>query len=149
VNGMKWKKKPSSDFIAEPTENNLFEWHFIIRGPSDSEFQGGFYHGRIVLPDVYPKKAPDIYILTPNGRFNTGEKICLSNTSFHPESWSPIWNIEMILKALIAFFPTEAQGIGSINYSPEIRKRLAKESVSSWKCTICNDILLKRTFWKN
>lgn len=48
----------------------------------------------------------------------------------------------MILKALIAFFPTEATGIGSVNYSPEIRKKLAKES-RVWECTVCKESLLK------
>ena len=45
-------------------QDNLFEWHFTIRGPVDSEFDGGLYHGRIVLPPEYPMKPPSIIILT-------------------------------------------------------------------------------------
>jgi len=45
-------------------KDNLFEWHFTIRGPADSEFDGGIYHGRIVLPPEYPMKPPSIIILT-------------------------------------------------------------------------------------
>lgn len=26
------------------------DWHCTIRGPSDTEFEGGLYHARIVLP---------------------------------------------------------------------------------------------------
>lgn len=34
---------------AAPLEDNLHEFHFTIRGPADSEFQGGIYHGRILV----------------------------------------------------------------------------------------------------
>jgi ubiquitin-protein ligase len=137
------KKNPSPDFIAAPDESNLYEWHFVIRGPTETEFEGGVYHGRIVLPDQYPKKAPDVYILTPNGRFHTtGDKICLSNTSFHQESWTPLWGIQTIIKALIAFFPVVSEGIGALTYPTETRKQLAKDS-HCWKCTICKNTLSK------
>jgi hypothetical protein len=31
-------------------EDNLFDWHFVLRGPQDTPFEGGLYHGRIILP---------------------------------------------------------------------------------------------------
>jgi ubiquitin-conjugating enzyme E2 J1 len=34
---------------AAPLEENLHEFHFCIRGPQDSEFEGGLYHGRIIV----------------------------------------------------------------------------------------------------
>lgn len=45
-------------------QDNLFEWHFTVRGPPDSDFDGGIYHGRIVLPPEYPMKPPSIILLT-------------------------------------------------------------------------------------
>lgn len=42
----------------------MFEWHFTVRGPRDSDFDGGFYHGRIVLPPEYPMRPPSIMLLT-------------------------------------------------------------------------------------
>lgn len=45
-------------------QDNLFEWHFSVRGPPDSDFDGGVYHGRIVLPPEYPMKPPSIILLT-------------------------------------------------------------------------------------
>ena len=42
----------------------MFEWHFTIRGPSETDFEGGIYHGRIVLPPDYPMKPPSIILLT-------------------------------------------------------------------------------------
>lgn len=37
----------------------------------------------------------------------TNKKICLSISSFHPETWQPSWGIRTALLALMAFFTTE------------------------------------------
>jgi len=55
---------PTSDYFAAPLEDNIFEWHFTVRGPDDSDFEGGVYHGRIILPVEYPMKPPNIIFLT-------------------------------------------------------------------------------------
>lgn len=72
----------------------MYEWHFTIRGPKGTEFEGGVYHGRILLPTEYPLKPPDIIFSTPNGRFQVEKKICLTISSHHPESWQPSWGSE-------------------------------------------------------
>lgn len=51
-------------YAAQPMEDNLFEWHFTVRGPPDTDFDGGLYHGRICLPPEYPMKPPTIILLT-------------------------------------------------------------------------------------
>lgn len=51
-------------FLTVFIQDNLFEWHFTVRGPPDSDFDGGVYHGRIVLPPEYPMKPPSIILLT-------------------------------------------------------------------------------------
>lgn len=127
----------TSDYYAQPLSDNLFEWHFTVRGPSDTEFDGGVYHGRIILPPEYPMKPPNIIILTANGRFETGKKICLSISGYHPETWQPSWSIRTALLALIGFMPTPGQGtIGSLEYTPEERKKLAKKS-TTFACEEC------------
>lgn len=55
---------PSEEVYARPLEDNLFEWHFTIRGAPDSDFALGVYHGRIILPPEYPMKPPSIILLT-------------------------------------------------------------------------------------
>jgi len=127
----------TSDYFAAPLDDNLFEWHFTVRGPEDTEFQGGIYHGRIIVPAEYPMKPPDIIVLTPNGRFEVGKKICLSISGFHPETWQPSWSIRTALLAIIGFMPTPGQGtIGSLDYTPEERRVLARRSVD-WSCPQC------------
>ena len=78
--------------------------------------------------------------LTPSGRFETNTKICLSFSAFHPELWQPAWGIRLILEALISFLPTPGDGaIGALDYKPEERRRLAKQS-QSFVCPICGPI---------
>lgn len=130
----------TEEYCARPLEDNLFEWHFTVQGPKGTDFEGGIYHGRILLPKEYPMHPPHIILLTPNGRFEVNKKICLSISGHHPETWQPSWSIRTALLALIAFMPTPAEGtIGSLDYSPAERKVLAKKSVT-WVCSQCGEI---------
>ncbi|GAA5883771.1 hypothetical protein JCM3774_005668, partial [Rhodotorula dairenensis] len=36
------------DYAAAPLEDDIFSWHFTVRGPKSSDFDGGIYHGRLV-----------------------------------------------------------------------------------------------------
>ena len=131
----------STRYTAAPLEDNLFEWHFTIRGPVGTDFEGGLYHGRILLPSEYPFKPPNIVFLTKNGRFEVGTKICLSISAYHPEHWQPAWGVRTMLEAIISFLPTEGAGaIGALDWSPKERKDLAIES-HKYKCPICGDIV--------
>lgn len=55
---------PSSMYSAAPLEEDMFQWHFTLRGPKRTEFEGGIYHGKILLPSDYPFKPPNIVFLT-------------------------------------------------------------------------------------
>lgn len=57
-------QEATDQYWAHPLEDNLFEWHFTVRGPSGTDFDGGVYHGRIILPPEYPMKPPNIILLT-------------------------------------------------------------------------------------
>jgi ubiquitin-conjugating enzyme E2 J1 len=128
---------PSPNYTASPLEHDMFEWHFTIRGAPDTDFSGGVYHGRILLPPEYPFKPPNIVFMTPSGRFETNTKVCLSFSAFHPELWQPAWGIRLILEALISFLPTPADGaIGALDWTKEERVKLAKESVK-FRCPVC------------
>lgn len=137
----------TEEYCASPLEDNLFEWHFTVQGPPSSDFEGGIYHGRILLPPEYPMKPPNIILLTPNGRFEINKKLCLSISGYHPEMWQPSWSIRTALLALIAFMPTPGNKmIGSLDFSTEERQKLAKKSVH-WQCDTCGKVvdLLSKT----
>ena len=125
------------DVVAAPLSDNLFEWHFTLRGPPGSVYAGGVYHGRVLLPSNYPFRPPDIVLLTPSGRFETGKKICLSISSYHPNNWQPSWSIRTALTALSAFFTTPAAGaIGSLDYPDREKQQLAARS-GQYCCPHC------------
>ena len=118
-------------FYAEPLEIEPFEWHFTIRGPDNTDFANGFYHGVITLPNSYPFRPPFIIFLTPSGRFSVNEKICLTFTNFHPEYWQPAWTIRNILQALVSFMPVDEDNlsIGATTGTKEERQLLARRSI--------------------
>ena len=66
-------------------------------------FSGGFYHGKLIFPQDYPFKPPRILMLTPNGRFQTNTRLCLSISDFHPDTWNPAWSVATILTGLLSF----------------------------------------------
>uniref|UniRef100_H2ZKI2 UBC core domain-containing protein n=1 Tax=Ciona savignyi TaxID=51511 RepID=H2ZKI2_CIOSA len=125
------------EYAARPLEDNLFEWHFTFRGPKESDFDGGVYHGRIILPPEYPMKPPSIMLLNANGRFELNKKICLSISGYHPESWQPSWSIRTAILAIIGFMPTKGEGaIGALDYTADERKVLARKS-HAFTCNTC------------
>ncbi|KAL4445969.1 hypothetical protein ABPG74_010961 [Tetrahymena malaccensis] len=141
-------KHPSEDYTAAPLSNDLYTWHFTIRGPTETEFEDGIYHGKIMFPFEYPLEPPDIYFLNKSGRFEVNQKICLTITGFHAEQWNASWTARTILEALISMFPEkeQVQSVGSVVHSNEVRKKLAKESwnFECEKCGPINKILKQR-----
>ncbi|PFH58124.1 hypothetical protein XA68_14128 [Ophiocordyceps unilateralis] len=128
---------PSSDYTAEPLESDLFEWHFTLRGPPNSVYSQGIYHGRIILPPTYPLRPPGFRFTTPNGRFEANREICLSISGHHEETWQPAWGIRTALVALRSFMETDARGqLGGIDTTDTVRKQLALES-GPFRCSTC------------
>ena len=114
-----------------PWGKNLLQWHFSVMGPPNSEYEGGIYHGRVLLPRDYPGSPPRVQMLTPSGRFVPGADICLSASAFHPESWTPRWTILSLVDALRLHMLTTANEIGGMDATPEERRRCARQS-RSW-----------------
>ncbi|KAF8737691.1 hypothetical protein AX14_012462 [Amanita brunnescens Koide BX004] len=130
---------PCTDYTAAPLESDIFEWHCTLRGPHGTEFEGGLYHFRILLPAEYPFRPPSILMLTPNGRFELNTKICISFTNYHEELWQPAWGVRTAILGLQGFFPLKGQsavGVGSIECPVSERKRLALAS-RDWTCPHC------------
>lgn len=115
-----------------PYGKNLLRWHFSVRGPSNSAFADGIYHGRILLPKDYPMSPPRVQVLTASGRFNVGRDICLSASNYHPETWTPRWTILSLVDALRIHMLTSPNEINGIDASVEERKQLAGKS-RHWK----------------
>ena len=110
-------------------EGNLLKWYFVIHSLKDDDYKGGVYLGKIIFPSEYPMKPPDIQFITPNGRFELKKKICLSFTSYHPETWSAAWTVQNMLIGLISFMLTNEAATGTVSTSSFEKRKLARESV--------------------
>ena len=115
---------------AAPLENNMQEWRFVIQGPHDSPYEGGMYQGKVKFPDDYPFKPPSIYMLTPNGRFETDRRLCLSISDFHPESWIPTWSVASIINGVLSFMLEDTPTTGAIVTTLAEKHRLRGASVA-------------------
>lgn len=122
------------DVLANP--ENILEIYFLMYGREGTPYEGGQYIGKIVHSPEYPRKAPDYYVLTPNGRFEINKKICLTNSSYHQSDWAPAaWNLVSILEGFSSVWHSEIKedkhGISHIGSTPpEQIKKLAAQSVA-------------------
>ncbi len=55
---------PPTEFTLYPLPEDNYEWHFTMMGPADTDYEGGLYHGRIILPKNFPLSPPDIIFMT-------------------------------------------------------------------------------------
>lgn len=125
-------------YASSLIQDNLFEWHFTLRGPKDTVFEEGLYHGKILLPTEYPFRPPDVLFLTPNGRWEVNQKvclllltqICLTFTGFHEETWQPAWGIRTALLSVQSLMSSKDEaGVGAVSMTAEDRENLAKQYV--------------------
>ncbi|CAL0308885.1 unnamed protein product [Lupinus luteus] len=123
-------KEPVSHVVARPSPNDILEWHYVLEGSEGTPFAGGYYYGKIKFPPEYPYKPPGISMTTPNGRFMTQKKICLSMSDFHPESWNPMWSASSILTGLLSFMMDNSPTTGSVNTTTVEKQHLAKSSLA-------------------
>lgn len=123
-------KEPVPHIVARPSPNDILEWHYVLEGSEGTPFAGGYYYGKIKFPPEYPFKPPGISMTTPNGRFMTQKKICLSMSDFHPESWNPMWSVSSILTGLLSFMMDNSPTTGSVTTTVAEKHRLAKASLA-------------------
>ncbi|KAG0042271.1 Ubiquitin-conjugating enzyme E2 6 [Gryganskiella cystojenkinii] len=122
------QKSPPAYLFARPLESNILEWHYVLKGPPATPYHGGEYHGKLVFPKDYPFKPPSIRMLTPNGRFQTDTRLCLSMSDFHPGTWNPSWSVSTILNGLLSFMCEDESTTGSISTSTYEKKILSQRS---------------------
>jgi ubiquitin-conjugating enzyme E2 J2 len=122
-------KNPTPHVEAHPESSNILVWYFVIEGPPDSFYEGGEYLGRIQLPNDFPFKAPQFYLITPSGRFQTETSICLSYSAHHQDTWSPMWTIDKMVQGLLSFMLEDAKALGTMETDEKTKRALAKQSL--------------------
>lgn len=127
---MRLKNDPVPYVLAEPLPSNILEWHYVVRGPEKTPYEGGMYHGKLIFPREFPFKPPSIYMITPNGRFKVNTRLCLSISDFHPDTWNPAWSVSTILTGLLSFMLETSPTLGSIETTEYEKRQLAFRSLT-------------------
>ena len=122
-------KSPPEFIHVTPLMENVFEWHYCIEAPPGELYSGGFYWGKLRFPGDYPWKPPSIRMMTPNGRFKTDYRLCLSMSDYHPETWSPSWTVSAVLIGLLSFMLGTDKTLGSIDTSDAFKRDAARNSM--------------------
>ena len=90
-------------------EDNIFEWDITLLGAPDSIYAGGIFHIKLIFPDSFPNKGPELYFLTPiyhldiNPHKSDYEHLGHLSVSFI-NWWNPKFTIKEILTKLYAVF---------------------------------------------
>ena len=87
---------------------------------------------KIQLPKTYPFAPPDFLVLTPNGRFVTNTKICMTFSSFHPETWTPSYTLTTLLVSFVSFFAEERSNAIGVMQSTAAQKRAFAQDSVAW-----------------
>lgn len=127
-------KNKNENISIYPNPDNILEIYFKIKGLQNSNFENGEYICKLVHHPQYPLKAPDYYVLTPNGRFEINRKICLTNSAYHQGDWAPAaWNLLTLLNGFHNIWHSEIKedkiGIGHLRLNDDTIKEFAKNSI--------------------
>lgn len=129
--------KEFNELIETPLPNikiahnpsDILDWYCVIYGLEQSGYVDGEYIFNIKMAPNYPFDPPDFYFLTPNGRFETNTQLCFSNSSYHKETWSPLWTIRTIIMGFLSFFlERSSSGVGHLKTN--INEKIAYASNS-------------------
>ncbi|MCD7469520.1 hypothetical protein HAX54_008621 [Datura stramonium] len=96
------EKTADPDIQLVCDDSNIFKWTALIKGPSETPYDGGVFQLAFSVPEQYPLQPPQVRFLTkifhPNVHFKTGE-ICLDILK---NAWSPAWTLQSVCRAIIA-----------------------------------------------
>jgi len=142
------EKNKTDCFQVVQDFDNIHDFYFLLR-PQDKPYLGGLYIGKISVTDEYPSKPPTFMMYTPSGRFETNKTICLTNSHYHPESATPVWNMYTNTLGLLSIFMDDTtNGISHIKDTAEHREKLAEQSYS-YNCSHFPDIFNRFNYFIN
>jgi len=108
-----------------------FLFYFLIKGTDDSDYKGGYYLGKIILPPNYPRNHGHYSMLTPNGRFSINKIITLIPLGCVSGEWSASYTIRASIESFYwTFMCDDTMGMGRLFETSDQRKTQADNSVA-------------------
>ena len=111
-------------------DDDIFTWHATLLGANDTPYKNGFFFLKIIFPDNYPKKGPDIIFLTPIYHLNVNpnkldisgaEKLGHVSVSLI-NWWTPATTArEMLTKLFTIFYMANPDSCYGIDTADEFR----------------------------
>lgn len=138
--------KINDNFICLPDPEDCYVWYYVVFGLEMEGFKGGYYLGKITCPPDYPAKAPNIRMITENGRLHTTDSICMSISDMHPESWNPAWKVNQIVCGLLSMWLGDTEGTYGTVYESNYNLRAKKMSFTDKRMELA---MASREFTKN
>ncbi|KAK8523377.1 hypothetical protein V6N13_113318 [Hibiscus sabdariffa] len=104
------EKAADPDIQLVCDDSNIFKWTVLIKGPSETPYEGGgVFQLAFAVPEQYPLQPPQVRFLTkifhPNVHFKNSfyrrkkVEICLDILK---NAWSPAWTLQSVCRAIIA-----------------------------------------------
>ena len=102
--------------VELPKDENIFEWKGYLIGTDDTPYKGGIFHFKILFPNDFPKKAPEVIFLTPIYHLNINPMNIKTKNSEHLGHLSTVtlnwWNCldgkmsirELLIKLKTVFY---------------------------------------------
>ena len=111
-------------------DDDIFTWHATLLGANDTPYSNGIFFLKIIFPDNYPKKGPDIIFLTPIYHLNVNpnkldisgaEKLGHVSVSLI-NWWTPATTArEMLTKLFTIFYMANPDSCYGIDTADEFR----------------------------
>mmetsp|Transcript_23991 Transcript_23991/g.36969 ORF Transcript_23991/g.36969 Transcript_23991/m.36969 type:complete len:173 (-) Transcript_23991:232-750(-) len=96
-------RNDNDDVYLRPTSpDSLLRWTALIKGPSETPYEGSIFRLNIKCGTDYPLAPPtisfDTKIFHPNVHFSRGD-VCLDILK---KEWSPAWGLQAACRAVLA-----------------------------------------------
>jgi hypothetical protein len=138
--------KSIDDYIKDITEKKLdyvqvinYEHNiYFLLMPKMFPYRGGYYIGKIILPDDYSKQTADFIMLTPNGKFFIGDTITIKSSDNSKEK---PWDLKIMFDGFISIF-LDKNTYTKHPVSYNRKKGLAQNSIK-YNCENHKDIFTK------
>jgi len=123
-----------SKMVMDEQENTT--WYAIMTGMEgeNGEYLGGEYLIKVMATKEFPQKPPTFYVLTPNGLYDHGKKVCVSIGEYHADQWRPALGMVGLVTQLVSGmigWKTFGGGINIVSTTADEKLKMAKNS-STW-----------------